>query len=313
MASCLEENGQYEEAIRLLEIALRERSIDWTTRGETEQHEGANAATLENFQLLKSLGYLYWLTKQDDSGVLVFEKLEQLTKENLPKNHNMTIGATANLAANYISSGKLEAGIEKFESISEQAKSSKRLFWIRASLRKAYLDAGLVGKLRKTIEEDIEAAKIVFANDPDGLWQEFQHCGNQLFEAECYRDAELIYRELIELSGDGWRHYGAKASTGFALARQAELLIKQMPENEDDLASEDRTDVRRLLIEAGSLLSDGYAGLKKQADDIPPKTLVILNQNSIKGLVLWAELSGNVVDREKWKLEMKKVTEQSEL
>ena len=268
----------YQDAGKLPEaIALLERSRDGMIAKLGPDH----ADTLTT---LTNLAALYGRTKQLDKSVPLYEHVLKRQEAKLGRQHPNTQLTVGSLGVTYKDAGRLKEAIPLLEEAHQAAKRFPTLRWVAIQLIDAYAKAGENTKLADLLREQLAEAHKTLPKDSPQLAGMLAQIGSSLLEQKKWTEAEPLLRECLAIrekqKPDEWLTFNTKSMLGGALLGQ------------------------KKYAQAEPLLLNGYEGMKKQEDKIPPQAKNRLSQ-AVERLVQFYEATSKPGEAATWRKELK--------
>jgi hypothetical protein len=231
---------------------------------------------------MNNLAVAYWLGKQLDRSVPLFEETLKRQEAKLGRNHPYTLLTVANLGVNYMDAGRLKEALPLLEEAQRAAPKYPHLRWVDGFLLKAYARAGENAKLANLLQEQLPQIRKVLPRDSPQLAGLLAQIGLGLLEQKKWAKAEPLLRECLAIRQkahpDFWLTFNTKAQLGGALLGQ------------------------KKYAEAEPLLWDGYEGMKKRAETIPPQGRIRLLE-ALERLVQLYEATDRKDQAARWRKE----------
>ncbi len=249
-------------------------------------HERLTRAGGDDSDLLDAwngLGVVYWRMKQLDQSIPIFERIWAARRKARGERHPETLQAQINLGVNYRDAGRLKEAIPLLEQVTRQGRAQPSLHWARGELFSAYVAAGKLPEARTLVNESLAAARKELPADSVALAGALALGAGGLLQMKDYREAESILREVLRIrekaAPEAWTTYNTRSMLGEALAGQKKFA-----------------DAQRLLVQ-------GFAGLKKQAAQIPAAVRTVRLVEAADRLVRLYEALGKKEEAAKWRKE----------
>jgi tetratricopeptide (TPR) repeat protein len=268
--------GKLSEAIRLHEQTLEKRK---TKLGP--QHP----STLEN---MNDLAVAYWLARKLDRSVPLLEEALRLQKEKRGPDHLRTLHAAFNLAVNYLDAGRLGGAVTLLDEYLPRARSvlppgaPSRNLGLSAGAE-TYTRAGRHDKAEPLLRELADLAKQGPGQQLRPYQIQLALLGTNLLQQKKYSEAEKVLRECLAIreksEPDAWTTFNSRSQLGGTLLG------------------------RKKYAEAEPLLLQGYEGMKRRQDKIPPEGKVRLFE-AMERLVQLYDAWGKKDQADHWRKEL---------
>jgi DNA-binding SARP family transcriptional activator len=224
-------------------------------------------------------------------AISLYERVREAMVKKLGAEHPLTLNTLDRLAVAYQAAGKLEQALPLFQ---QAARGVEKRHFVHQYA------AGIVGNLIDCHErlkqyEQAEAWRrkwLAVMKEKEGP-QSAAYAGQlaalsrNLLLQQKHSEAENALRECltlrVKLESDAWSTFNAKSLLGEALLGQ------------------------KKYAEAEPLLKDGYAGMKKRQDQIPPPVRKVRLSEALERLVQLYEASGKKDEAARWRQELEAV------
>jgi tetratricopeptide (TPR) repeat protein len=237
LANTLTQQGRDLEAVKICETVLDAQKRDLRPN---------HPSTLET---MNQLAVIYWRNQQLDKSIPVFEELANHYREELSPDHPETLTIIANLGINYKDAGRLNDAISQLKQAHAAVSRYPNLLFATVSLIDAYIQKGERNEATKLVPAFLDA---IHNKLPSNLLADYLRslAQNYYLAMDAYSDAEEVLHEVLEiyeeLNPDDWKTFCVKSMLGEALMGQQHYA------------------------EAESLLIEGYDGLVKCEESLPP-------------------------------------------
>jgi tetratricopeptide (TPR) repeat protein len=211
---------------------------------------------------MNNLGVAYWLAKQFDQSVPLFEELLRLQQKKLGLHHTDTVLTMANLAVNYRDAGRLADAVKLFDETLQRIDQRPpgplpaQLAWIPAKAAATYDATGQFAKAEPLYRGVLEQAHKQFGADDLRTSAAQAQLGLNLLQQKKYAQAEPLLRDCLKVREQKqpqlWTTFNTKSMLGGSLLGQ------------------------KKYAEAEPLLLAGYEGMKAREATIPVQAKVRL-------------------------------------
>jgi tetratricopeptide (TPR) repeat protein len=233
---------------------------------------------------LNSLGTAYWQAQQFDKAIPVFEQALAARRKKLGERHPDTLRAMANLGVNYGDAGRLAEAVPVLEEAWRGARGHEPLRWVGEALLTAYTRAGKSTEAASLVQENLAATRKTLPADSPPLAAALASAGLALLELKRWADAEPVLRECLTIrqakEPDGWTTFNSRSMLGDALLGQ------------------------KKYADAEPLLRQGYEGMRRRADKIPPQWKGLRLRQALERLVRLYDAWDKPEEAAKWRKEL---------
>jgi serine/threonine protein kinase len=276
LASAYQEVGRTTEAIALFE-KLRD--------AEVKKFGADHPFTMTT---LNNLAMTYGQAKQFEKAIPLLEKMLEVQRKKHGELHPDTLRTMANLGVIYRDADRVEEAIPLLEQAYREGRKNPALGWVGGKLLTVYIRAGKTAEGSALAKENLEAARKALAADSPQLAGALAQTGMALLQLKAWSDAETVLRECLAIrekkEPDAWTTFNTKSMLGEALLG------------------------RKQFADAEPLLLDGYEGMKKRADKIPPQGKIRLHE-ALERLVQLYEATDKKDEAAKWRKELERLKE----
>ncbi|MDB5350305.1 MAG: pkn [Planctomycetota bacterium] len=229
-----------------------------------------------------NLAAVYRMTGKLDQSIPLIKEALRLRIEKSGTDHPDTWFARANLGMNYLDAGRMKDALPLLEGAHVASRKYPTLRVVAPLLLDAYVRAGQSEKAATLARQLLAESRPTVPAGSLQLAGLLAQASMILLEVKAWDEVEPLVRECLAIrekaEPDAWTTFNTKSILGAVLLGQ------------------------KKYTDAEPFLRDGYEGMKKQADKIPPQGKIRLGEG-LDRLIALAEATNKPDDAKAWKAE----------